>query len=362
MSVEEEPLRVLIVGPSLSHLGGQSIQANLLLTRLSEEPDLITSFQSIDPSLPWPLHVLQRVKFVRTLVTFPVYCLLLARSIIRADVIHVFSASYFSFVLAPTPAIALSRLLHRRVIVNYHSGEAADHLDRWPSAVRWLRRADHVVVPSVYLQRIMSQYGIAATVVPNAVDLARFAFRRRDQLRPRFLCNRSLEGPYNVEGVVEAFARIQADIPEASLTIAGDGSLRQALMQKATSLGLTRVEFVGRVESEDMPTLYDNHDIWLNASRVDNMPLSILEAFSSGVAVVTTDAGGIPDLVDDGRTGLLAACEDTDALARCCLRLLREPLLAVRLTTAARDECDRFDWRAVREGWRREYFGLVRRE
>jgi glycosyltransferase involved in cell wall biosynthesis len=339
-------------------IGGQSLQANLVINGLRACSALRVSFQAIDPRLPPPLRALQEIKYVRTAVTFPWYCIQLVVSILRCDVVHVFSASYFSFVLATTPAIALGRLFRKKVVVNYHSGEAADHLRRWPSAVRMLRFAHEIVVPSPFLVRVFGEFGLAARSIFNAVDLEKFKYRAREIARPTFLANRNFEAHYNVSNVLRAFAVIQRNNPDASLTIVGAGPQVTLLQNLASQLGLRNTSFVGRVSSDEMATFYDRHDIWLNASDVDNMPLSILEAFSSGVAVVSTSAGGIPDLVEHMHTGLLCDCGDPPALARNAESLLNSADLFQRLTKNAREECAKYSWEAVGRQWEALYVGL----
>ena len=98
-------LRVLIVAPSFDILGGQSVQAARLADCLREEPSLQVGFLPINPRLPGPLRYLQRIKYVRTILTTIAYVISLLLRVYKYDVIHVFSASYFSFVIAPTPAI-----------------------------------------------------------------------------------------------------------------------------------------------------------------------------------------------------------------------------------------------------------------
>jgi hypothetical protein len=118
------PLRVLVVGPSMDAIGGQSVQADLILRRLRDEPSLEMSFQPINPRLPRPLRPIQRLKYARTLPTFSLYCAQLFEAMRRCDVAHVFSASYLSFLLAPTPAIHFARYLRKPVILNYHRKNA----------------------------------------------------------------------------------------------------------------------------------------------------------------------------------------------------------------------------------------------
>lgn len=349
------PLRVLIVAPSPAMIGGQSVQAAALVERLGKEASIEVGFQPIDPRLPGPLGALQRIRFLRTIVTSVLYVAALLARVPRYDVVHVFSASYLSFVLAPTPAILVGRLFGRRVLLNYHSGEAEDHLERWASAVPTIRLAHSVVVPSRYLSEVFARFGVRARAIVNVVDTERFRFRRRDPIRPIFLSNRNLEPLYNVACVLWAFSGIQRRVPEARLVVAGEGSERSALVELARVLGLENVDFVGRVAPARMPELYDAADVFLNGSDVDNMPVSIIEAFASGVAVVTTDAGGIPYMVADEETGLVVPRGDGEALATMATRLLESPELAERIARRARAECERYRWDAVRDEWLRAY-------
>src|SRR5215216_1437453 len=104
------PLRVLIIAPSLDILGGQSIQAALLLKQLREEPQLEISFLPINPRLPGLLAKLQTIKYVRTVLTSIFYIAALLVRVRKYDVIHIFSAAYLSFVISQTPAILIAKL------------------------------------------------------------------------------------------------------------------------------------------------------------------------------------------------------------------------------------------------------------
>lgn len=354
-----KPLRVLIVAPSLDILGGQAVQATRLLDRLGREPSLEVGFLPVNPRLQWLLGRLQAIKYVRTVVTSLLYWASLLVRVRAYDVIHVFSASYWSFLLAPTPAILAAKLYGKKVLLNYRSGEAEDHLKRWRTAVPIAKLADKVVVPSLYLVKVFGHFGVQAEVAPNTLDFARFAFRERRPLRPALLSNRNLEPLYNVECVLRAFALIQRQAPEASLTVVGDGSDRARLEALGVELGLDHVEFFGHVAPKDMPAFYDRADIFLNASDIDNMPVSHLEAFACGLPVVTTDAGGIPYIVAHERTGLMVARGDYRALARACLRLLEDGALATRLVRAARADCEQYTWASVRPRWLRLYRELA---
>ena len=362
-SQSQTKLRLLIVAPSFDILGGQSVQAARLLEQLNKEPSLEVGFLPINPRLPGVLSYLQKIKYVRTVVTSIAYVLSLLVRVYKYNVIHVFSASYFSFVLAPTPAILISRLYRRKILLNYHSGEAEDHLRRWRrTAIATIRLVDSVVVPSEYLVRVFAAFGLKATAIYNLIDTSKFRLRERSPLRPVFLSNRNLESHYGVDRVLRAFKIIQQEIDEASLTIAGDGSQSRALKTLAKDLDLQNTRFIGQVDPAAIADVYDATDIFLNGSEIDNQPLSILEAFSCGLPVVTTDAGGIPDIVEDRRTGMVVARGDYSEMAKRAISLLNNPSLSKQIVDQARRECLKYSWDAVRDAWMSVYHDLENEE
>lgn len=357
-------VRVCVVAPSMAVPGGQAMQALRLREQLAAMPGTSVSFVATNPPPPRGLRPLARVRYVRTLVTFVRYAGSLVRQLRACDVVHVFSPSYWAFIVATLPAMLVARAYGKAVLLNYHSGEAEDHLARWRATLPlMLRLAHRIVVPSDYLVHVFARAGIEASAIENFVDTARPAYRRRAAgggAGPVVLANRSLEPLYNVPCVLRAFALVQAAHPGARLVVAGDGTQRGALEALAAELGLRDVTFTGSVTPERMAELYDAADVYANASNIDNMPLSIIEAFSAGLPVVTTAAGGIPYIVGHERTGLLVPCGDEGALARGIERLVREPALAQRMAEAARTECvARYGWLAVRERWRACYAELA---
>jgi glycosyltransferase involved in cell wall biosynthesis len=359
---DSKRLRVALVAPSLRILGGQAVQADRLLRAWRDDPDVEAWLVPINPAPPGPLVHLTRLKYARTIVTQVVYWPLLLRELWRADVVHAFSASYFSFLLAPLPALVVARLLGKPILINYRSGEAPDHLRRSPIARVALARTDTNVVPSRFLRDVFAGFGLPAEIIPNVVDLTRFAFAPRRPLRPRLLSTRNFEPLYNVGGTLRAFSTVQARYADASLTLVGAGSEEPRLRAMASELGLRNVTFAGRIPPAEIWRSYADADIYVQTPNIDNMPSSVLEAFASGLPVVSTDAGGVPAILTDGVHGLLAPVGDHDAVARQVLRLLRDQALADRLTEAALASCAAYRWEVVRGQWLSLYRRLAERQ
>jgi glycosyltransferase involved in cell wall biosynthesis len=162
-----------------------------------------------------------------------------------------------------------------------------------------------------------------------------------------------------VDLVVQAFAAVQKVLPQARLDLAGGGPEEETIRKLVEQLKLSGVNFVGAVPHAEIGGAYDEADIFVNASSLDNMPVSVLEAFASGTPVVSTAPEGMQYLIDHERTGLLSPPGDAAALAQNILRLLRDEELSARLAANAFEECNLYQWTAVREHWLRVYRKLM---
>jgi len=357
---DKKIIKVLLAAPSLQIIGGQSRQAVRLQELFRDEPAVDISFIPHNPQLPGPLGWLQQIKYLRTFVTTVAYCVLLFLRVPRCELIHVFSASYYSYLCCVAPAILIGKLFGKKVILNYRSGEAEDHLRNWRTAIPTIKLADQIVTPSGYLVDVFARFNLKARFIFNIVELDRFIYRERKPLRPVFLTSRLLEPLYNVPCVLRAFALIQKQYPEASLTVAADGWLRPDLENLARSLGLRNTRFIGFVPFAEMPKLYDSADIYLTATNIDNMPSSVTECMASGLNVVTTIGGGaIPYIMTDRESGIIVPPNDHEAMAAAALRLLAEPDFAVTLARNAREASKRFTGAAIKQQWLELYHQLA---
>jgi glycosyltransferase involved in cell wall biosynthesis len=335
------------------------VQAQRLVEAWRNDPEVEAWLVPVNPLPPGPLWRAVKIKYLRTLTTEATYLALLARELRRADIVHVFSAAYSSFLLAPLPAMLMARAFGRPVILNYRSGQAPDHLRRSRIARAAIARVDRTIVPSRYLVDVFSSFGLGAVPVPNVVDLESFSFRERFPLRPRILSTRNFEPLYNVACTLRAFALVQQRWPEAELTLVGGGSLDRDLRSLASTLGLRHVTFTGRVAPQDIAAHYTAHDLYVQSPNIDNMPTSILEAFASGLPVVATNAGGVPAILTDGTHGLLASRDDHRALADRIVTLLEQPAMARRLARNAYASCQAYTWPRVRDQWLSNYRAVV---
>jgi L-malate glycosyltransferase len=291
----------------------------------------------------------------------------------RADVVVFMIFGYRASFMLNDIESALARLLRLRSVAVVHSGDFPEFATRHPRWVRRvLRRATVLAAPSPFLVRELASLGFETIQIPNLVDLPPTNRTQRPGLRPRLLWMRKFHDLYNPEMAIRVLGRLRAAGIDATLTMAGQvvgidsrtattNTLLDRTQALCRELGLTdHVRFPGFLDNDAKARAFLEHDLYLNTNHVDNAPVGLLEAAASGLAIVTTDVGGIRDLMTDGVDAVLVPDDDDAAMADAVIGLLREPQAAARMCRAAGRTAEEFTWPRVRRAWE-EAFALVRK-
>ena len=350
MSNSEKKITVGLVTPVAPPAGGMAIQAQKLVEHLRQEGLAVVVFAT-NPDFPRPFGWLMRVKGGRTFFRFFLYLYQLRR-LRSVDIVHILGASHFYFFASVAPAVLLGKLFGKKVLLNYRGGEAAAFFAEYKKFVALtVNRADLIAVPSEFLREVfVEQLGCRVEVLPNIADFEKFPFRQRTSFQPKIVVARSLEPIYGHRVILQAFARLLDDYPNALLRIAGEGSLKSELENVAADLGITeKVHFLGNLSVDELAGVYDNCDLMVNASTADNFPGALLEAFMCGLPVVTTDAGGIPCMVKNHENGVVCKVNDVRCLTEGMLYLLQNPHKAAAFATQARLFAMQYSWPRVRQ-------------
>jgi glycosyltransferase involved in cell wall biosynthesis len=255
----------------------------------------------------------------------------------RPDVLHVHFASGYG-------TLATLTGFHPRMVSVWGSDvylfpERSTLHRRWIAEV--LRRADLVTATSHAMAgRTRSLVDVPIEVVPFGVDADQFS-PNPDPGRSGLTVGtaRSLKHRYGLDVLIRAFADFAGRQPdrEARLLIAGDGPERHRLQWLAADLGVAAsVGFVGHVSHADMPAFMRQLDIFVMPSRHESFGVAALEACACEVPVIVSDAGGLPEVVIDGQTGLVVEREDVAALADALWSLAESEPLRMRLGRAGR--------------------------
>ena len=364
-------MRVLLLSVDPSGMGGWATLTDAYCRELSRRGDvdfrlLVPRDAQPAPTLPYAERVAPILpRWAVSLERSPLRLLevLAARAPGRHDLVHA---------LVEFPYAIVARRFARQLSVPFgltaQGTYAVAPFERWLDSRLYrpaLEDASFVSVPSEHSARaIKAASGLnrPIDVIHNAVDVERFA-RPADTGRARaeagvgpeariILCVGALKARKGNDTLIRAFARVTAHVPDARLVIVGEGGDRPVLAALATDLGIgDQVSMPGQVPSETLRGLYQACEVNVLLSRsvqsnFEGFPLVYLEAGACGKPSVASSAGGSPEAVVDGETGLVVPEEDDRAAAEALRRLLQDDELRARLGANARAYAGRHTWEA----------------
>ena len=269
---------------------------------------------------------------------------LVALTVRRPDVVHLHMSSHGSFVRKAL-MVWTARAVRVPVVVHVHGSEFDAFHDRLPAPLRavvrsTLEQSAVVVALGERWGRRLSAIAPAARVVnvPNGVCVP--AVRPEPPTRaPRVVFLGEIGERKGAFVLLEAWAKIAAEpdvLGVARLTLAGDrGTARARADAVERGVGAS-VEVRGWLSPTEAAELLAGADVFVLPSRSEGQPMAVLEAMAHGLCVVASDVGGIPEMLDDGGSGLLVPPDDVDALVAALRRVLTDASLRARLGAAAR--------------------------
>lgn len=281
-------------------------------------------------------------------------------SVVRKyDVLHIHGCSDWGMLPVVYGVIA-GKIWRKRIIVTYHGGGAEKYFAKHSTfARRWLRQADKVIVLSGYLKKIFDEYEIPCLVIPNIVTLREDIYQPKQGIAPKFISIRHLTSLYQIDIIIRAFVQMLEKYPDATLDILGQGDKREeleALVQELEDKGVRelgrKVRFIGQVPNEQIYDYLKANDIMLSAPKIDNMPVSLLEAMNAGVLVISSNVGGVPYMIEHGRTGLLfdgLEDEGVRGLEKQMQWALEHQEESLRMIEAAHIEVQKYTWAEVKK-------------
>jgi glycosyltransferase involved in cell wall biosynthesis len=230
---------------------------------------------------------------------------------------------------------------------------------------RMLERSDRLIAVSDFTRRELLQYykvkEAKIRVIHNGVDVDKFqpvADKRKAKeelgFNPDDKAILSVGRLYARKGLftlIESMVPVTRKFRNAKFIIAGKGlsDEMRKLVNYATKLGVKdNIVFTGYFPDKKLPRLYQAADIFAFSTFYENLPFAVLEALSTGLPVVTTNVGGIPEMIDSGKDGFLVEPADSRALADRILHYLEHPAAASEMGVRARRNIeDNFDWRLI---------------
>jgi glycosyltransferase involved in cell wall biosynthesis len=266
--------------------------------------------------------------------------------------IDTFSTSNFYYALVTSQ---LARILSLKYISILHGGnlpKRLKHSEHFSALI--FKYAELNVSPSLYLVREFQKYFYETVYIPNSIPIAEIPFKLRTVFEPKLLWVRAFDKIYNPAMAVKVLALLKETHKNASLCMVGpdkDGSLGEA-KDLAKQLGVAEsLTFTGVLPKAQWHQMSGNYDIFINTTNIDNMPVSIIEAMALGLPIVSTNAGGLPYLIENGVDGILIPVKEERKMTEAIISLLKNPSKAAELSINAREKAEKFDESWVKTQW-----------
>ncbi len=315
MQIEREKPRVLMIGPAPEVKGGISaVVQSYLASDLVNKVDLIYLVTHVDGNR-WTKFVVAMTACLR----FPVLCFMHS-----PDVVHIHFSSYISF-YRKLVFFILAKLIGMKVLVHVHSGI----FDRFRDSgkmhaffIEWIfEKADRVIALSKNWEKLLRSYAPNARIrlLYNPVPTSLYAEstpwnHRLPELQVLFMGRLgNQKGTYDI---IRAIPSVLARNEKIRFVFAGDGEIEKAVALCEKAGLMEHVEFPGWLEGDDKVRRFRESDIFLLPSYGEGIPVSVLEAMASGLPVICTPVGGIPDAIEDNVNGCIVDPGDVEMIAR----------------------------------------------
>ncbi len=300
----------------------------------------------------FPLRGFRHPSTAAALVRFARWCARRRLDVVQTAGLH---ANIFGLAGAALARVPL-RVGSRRNVRSPAHSPALHRLQRHAYGL-----AHYVVANSEAADRALRREGVARhriAMIPNGIDLAGRPVCAIPGA-PRVVVVANLREEKGHDVLIDAAARVLAVRPDVVFELVGDGPLRQPLEAEVERRGLTHaLRFLGH--RGDIPELLASAGVFALPSRSEAMPNAVLEAMAARLPIVASEVGGVPELIRDGRTGLLVRAGDAHALAEALLALLRDPARAQSLGSAARAAVERFTFERMVSDYQRLYLSAIR--
>lgn len=305
------------------------------------------------PALGWEIYttsseesqILRLLDMLRTILT--------KRKFFDLAQIDVFSGK--AFIYAESCARMLN-FIKKPFVLTLHGGGLPSFAKKHPERVaKLLSLASEIITPSPFLKQSLKEFHSQIKVIPNGIDIAKIRYNPRKSPVPNLIWVRAFHQTYNPELAIRVLSELSSEFPKTRLTMVGpdkgDGSL-QAVKSLAKKLDVQdHLTILPGVPYEEVPSLLDMADVFINTTNYDTAPRSLLEAMANGVCVVSTNVGGIPWMVTNCHDGLLVPPDDATAMVNAIKSLLINTDFATAISENARKTAEQHDWSCVMPEW-----------
>lgn len=280
-------------------------------------------------------------------------CVVVFREKKRADYVLIDTYSTLNFYYAVIVSL-LCRWFSLKYIPILHGGNLPNRLKNSPKLSKAIfKNAYANIAPSNYTKQAFKNYGYTnVSCISNTIHIKNYIYTPKKVETVKLLWVRSFSKIYNPKLAVAILIALKAKGVKATLTMVGpekDGTL--AATKHYAKQNNVAVTFTGKLPKKEWLGLARHHNIFINTTNFDNMPVSVIEAMALGLPVISTNVGGIPFLIDANKDGVLVPPNSVSHFLESILKLKNNPEITQSIIEKARKKAESFDWEVVKEKW-----------
>lgn len=267
-------------------------------------------------------------------------------------VIDVFSTSAFYFALM---LVILSGIFNKKYILFLRGGDLPKRYQSDKKKVAYMfRNATYVIAPSNYLKYFFESEGFTIKYIPNIIELHRYPFQVRENVRPKILALRGFGKPYNPLMTLKALMILKQKFPDIKLMMLGNRNefyYDEVIDFVQLNQLNESVTIADKMPRDEWIQLSEGYDIMVSNPVIDNTPVSVLEGMALGMCVVTTNVGGVPHLLNKEDLAISIESDNETVLAKAIGHILDNNSFAKRLSENGRNFAAGFDWKYIKPLW-----------
>ena len=283
---------------------------------------------------------------------------------IKPDIVHVQSVGI------GIPAFLSKKILEKPYIV-WGRGSDIYLPDKFTKSISKLvlKNADAVIALTGDMKKKMQKFcDKDISVIPNGIDLERFSNLSKEDIRKKLKIKEdekviifvgTLRPVKGVKYLIKAMKIISPKNANTRLMLVGDGDERGNLEKLVKGLSLEEyVKFVGKVPNEKVPEYMAASDVFVLPSLSEGFPVTVLEAMASGVPIIATNVGGLPEIIKDGENGFLVEPKNPEKIAEKVLLILEDDGLRERISRNNKEKVKGYSWESVIERLEKVYLKI----
>ena len=237
-----------------------------------------------------------------------------------------------------------------------HGGNLPHRIKRSPLLANFYFANSYTnVAVSGYLGASMINNGWKCLEIPNNIPLEKYQYKHRQQVSPTLFWVRSFHSNYNPQLAIRVLYRLRQLYPNAILTMVGPDKDDHSLDKCKQLINELKLEdcisLPGLLTRAEWTKLSGEHDIFINTTNFDNLPVSVIEGMALGMIVISTSVGGVPFLIEQQKNGILVPPENEDAFINAIQEVLKNSALAANLSFEANIKARQFDWSNIKLLW-----------